>query len=373
MKVIKFIKKSFLTKETITSNTITMKSKLLYLGLFFFLKISAQIPITALDSEYKFTNGSLNDTFGTTQNLTSTGTAATIVEDRFNNISNAINLSGDYLKRSAIFSNDLSVSFWIKTNTINTNKLTIIDQTTRTSNTEDNTKTGWYTYLQNGKVGIAANFSWTYQFNTISYGGNSDYTNVISTASVSDNNWHHIVITFQKSSSYPSPGALRMTYSYKIYIDNVLDASGGDSYQTVSGAMGHAWNLLSTLTSVTIANDHLNNLTNRYTGIIDDIRFYNTTLNATNVSDLFNEANTLNTNSFSNWNDFAVYPNPASEEIKVNSMETIDNLSIVSLAGRKIKTTSASSVNISDLANGIYVLQVTTDSGKIGNKKFVKN
>lgn len=81
----------------------------------------------------------------------------------------------------------------------------------------------------------------------------------------------------------------------------------------------------------------------------------------------------LNNTNFDSYSQFTIYPNPATEEIKVKSSETIESITIVSLEGRKTKTTSASSINISDLANGIYVMQVTTESGKTGNKKFVKN
>jgi trimeric autotransporter adhesin len=350
-----------------------MRTKLFFLSFLYSIQLVAQIPTTSLDSEYKFTSGSLDDTFGAAANLTRTGSAATTINDRFGTTTNALNLAGDYFKRSALFSNDLSVSFWVKTSTNNAIKQTIIDQTTRTSNTEDNTKVGWYTYLQNGKIGLAANFGWRYTHNSISYTGNSDYTNTIATTTIADNNWHHVVVTMQKTSNYPSPGSLRMTYLYKIYIDNVLEASNGDSHQAVSGAGGHAWNLLSTLTSVTIANDHLNNLTNRYSGGIDDIRFYTNTLNATDVTSLYNESNTLSRNDFNEFSLFTVYPNPASDLITVKSNERIESYELLSIEGGRIKIDYDSSIDISDLSSGIYVLKVKTEEGKFGTKKIIKN
>jgi len=202
-----------------------MKTKLFFLFLLGFVKGFDQFPTPNLDSEYKFTGGSLNDTYGTAQNLTQTGTTATFTTDRFGGTSDAINLGGDYFKRSALFSNDLSVSFWIKTSTVNANKQTIIDQSSRTSAVEDNTKPGWYIYLQNGKIGLAANFSWYFTVGGtggVPYSGNSDYTNSISTSTIANNSWQHVVITMQKSSDYPSPGVLRMRYFYKIYVNNVL-------------------------------------------------------------------------------------------------------------------------------------------------------
>lgn len=355
-----------------------MKTKLFFLVLLLSTRLLAQIPTANLDSEYEFTNGSLSDTYGTAENLTQTGSAATFVTDRFGATSNAINLAGDYFKRSALFSNDLSVSFWIKTSVVNSNKQTIIDQSSRTSSVEDNTKTGWYIYLQNGKIGLAANFSWHYTVGGtggVPYGGTSDYTNSISTSTIANNNWQHIVITMQKASDYPSPGVLRMRYFYKIYVNNVLETSNGDQYYSMTGAGLHQWNLMSTLSSVSISNNHSNNLTstNRYSGIIDDIRLYKTTLTATEVSGLYNESASLSRNDFNSFSDFSIYPNPANEIVTVKSDENIESLEILSLEGRKIKSCNAAKIDISDLSNGMYLMQIKTAEGKLGIKKIIKN
>ena len=354
-----------------------MKKKLLFLVLLCTLKTVAQIPTTNLDSEYQFTNTIL-DTYGTAENLTQTGSASTFTTDRFGGSTSAMNLAGDYFKRSALFSNDLSVSFWIKTSVVNANKQTIIDQSSRTSAVEDNTKPGWYIYLQNGKIGLAANFSWYFTVGGTGgtpYSGNSDYTNSISTSTIANNSWQHVVITMQKSSDYPSPGVLRMRYFYKIYVNNVLEISNGDQYYSMTGSGLHQWNLMSTLRTISISNDHLNNLTatNRYSGIIDDIRFYKTTLTATDVSSLYNEAAPLSRNDFNSFSDFSIYPNPANDFISVKSNENIESLEILSLEGRKIKSANASTIDISNLSTGIYLLQVKTEEGKTGIKKVIKN
>jgi len=354
-----------------------MKTKLSFLVLLFSVKVLAQIPTSNLDSEYQFTNNIL-DTFGTAQNLTQTGSAATFTTDRIGSTTSAINLGGDYLKRSALFSNDLSVSFWIKTSTVNANKQTIIDQSSRTSAVEDNTKPGWYIYLQNGKIGLAANFSWYFTVGGAGgtpYSGNSDYTNSISTSTIANNTWQHIVITMQKASDYPSPGVLRMRYFYKIYVNDVLETSNGDQYYSMTGSGLHQWNLMSTLRTVSISNDHLNNLTatNRYSGIIDDIRFYTSTLTPANVTSLYNELAALGTNDFTSFSDFTVYPNPSNSVVTVSSAENIESIDIISLEGRNLKSTSGTSIDITALSNGIYVMKVKTTEGKIGTKKIIKN
>lgn len=354
-----------------------MKTKLFFLVILFSVKGLAQVPTSNLNSEYQFTNNIL-DTFGTAENLTQTGSAATFTSDRIGSTTSAINLGGDYFKRSALFSNDLSVSFWIKTSVVNTNKQTIIDQSSRTSATEDNTKPGWYIYLQNGKIGLAANFSWYFTVGGTGgtpYSGNSDYTNSISTSTIANNTWQHVVITMQKTSDYPSPGVLRMRYFYKIYVNNVLEISNGDQYYSMTGAGLHQWNLMSTTRTISISNDHLNNLTstNRYSGIIDDIRFYTTTLTPANVSSLYNELAALSSNDFNAFSDFSIYPNPSNSIVTVNSVEKIESIEILSLEGRNLKSASGSTIDIAALSNGIYVMQVKTTEGKMGTKKILKN
>lgn len=354
-----------------------MKTKLFFLMTLFSVKLLAQVPTTNLDSEYLFANTIL-DTFGTAENLTQTGSASSFTTDRFGATSNAINLGGDYFKRSPLFSNDLSVSFWIKTATINANKQTIIDQSSRTSAVEDNTKPGWYIYLQNGKIGLAANFSWYFTVGGTGgtpYSGNSDYTNSISTSTLANNTWQHVVITMQKASDYPSPGVLRMRYFYKIYVNNVLEISNGDQYYSMTGSGLHQWNLMSTTRSISISNDHLNNLTatNRYSGIIDDIRFYTTTLTPANVTSLFNESVALSRNEFNEFSDFSIFPNPSNSRVSVKSAAKIESIEIISLEGRKVKSVSGPELDISDLSNGMYVVKVATAEGKMGTRKIVKN
>ncbi|WP_310557543.1 T9SS type A sorting domain-containing protein [Flavobacterium sp.] len=354
-----------------------MKTKLLFLVLVLCSKTWAQIPTTNLDSEYNFSSNIL-DTYGTAENLTQTGSASTFITDRFGGSTSAMNLAGDYFKRSALFSNDLSVSFWIKTSVVNANKQTIIDQSSRTSSVEDNTKPGWYIYLQNGKIGLAANFSWYFTVGGVGgipYSGNSDYTNSISTSTIANNSWQHVVITMQKSSDYPSAGVLRMRYFYKIYVNNVLEISNGDQYYSMTGSGLHQWNLMSTLRSISISNNHLNNLisTNRYSGIIDDIRLYKTTLTATEVLSLYNEASALSRNDFNSFSNFSIYPNPANGIVNVKSEESIENIEILSLEGRKVKYSLKDNIDISDLSNGMYILQIKTNDGKLGTKKIIKN
>ncbi len=73
-------------------------------------------------------------------------------------------------------------------------------------------------------------------------------------------------------------------------------------------------------------------------------------------------------------NGIAIYPNPASQYIQINSNDVIKYMSIVDLSGRIVKqvTPNQNSVilNIEDLANGLYMLDINNGEAVT---KFIKN
>ena len=352
-----------------------MKAKLFFI-LIFTSKLFSQIPTTGLDSEYRFTSGALTDTYGTPEDLTRTGSAATFTNDRFNTNSNAINLSGDYLQRVPLQNSvTLSMSFWIKTSTNDTEYRTIMDQSQRTTSANTASQRGWYVYLRSGIVRLSCNYQYNYQptgASTIT--GNSGYLDCSSSTNIADNNWHHIVITL-KGRVYWWQGTYWMYENeYKIYVDNVLKNTIPHSYNTykASGWFGDL-NFLPN-NNVVIGNNSLANLTalNRYADEIDDIRFYKRVLSATDVNNLYNESGLLSSNDFT-FSDFSMHPNPTNGLINISSSEKIKSLEVFSLEGRKIKEVTNSTIDISDLSNGMYLVQVKTEAGNVGSKKIIKN
>jgi len=69
-----------------------------------------------------------------------------------------------------------------------------------------------------------------------------------------------------------------------------------------------------------------------------------------------------------------IYPNPVSDELFIQTENRVIAVEIFNLQGQLIKrlTSDASSVSVSDLPIGIYILKVTTDDG-IVTQRFVKN
>jgi hypothetical protein len=69
----------------------------------------------------------------------------------------------------------------------------------------------------------------------------------------------------------------------------------------------------------------------------------------------------------------SVYPNPANDvlNIKVGN-EEIATVSIVSMDGKVVATSTNGTVNIADITAGMYMYQVTTVAGKLANGNFTK-
>jgi len=72
--------------------------------------------------------------------------------------------------------------------------------------------------------------------------------------------------------------------------------------------------------------------------------------------------------------NFRVYPNPASDYIKIASTEVIDRLEVYSILGNSVisKSNSLDRIDVSTLNPGIYLLNIYSGSKKI-TKKVVIN
>ena len=70
----------------------------------------------------------------------------------------------------------------------------------------------------------------------------------------------------------------------------------------------------------------------------------------------------------------SIYPNPVADKLKIsNKNYTIESIEIFNVNGRAIKSIEGvSSIDVSDLSNGIYFIHIKTDKEEM-NKKFVKD
>lgn len=87
----------------------------------------------------------------------------------------------------------------------------------------------------------------------------------------------------------------------------------------------------------------------------------------------------LSTVTFSDEN-FALYPNPAKSSVTIelqNATETIQSITITDVLGKMIRsiedTTNQNTIDVSDLTNGVYFIEITTNSNLKQVRKLVKN
>jgi len=72
--------------------------------------------------------------------------------------------------------------------------------------------------------------------------------------------------------------------------------------------------------------------------------------------------------------NFNLYPNPTSDVLNISSKNGLDmkEIKITDLSGRIVKTlNNATTINVSDLSAGTYLIDITTNEGK-ASSKFVK-
>jgi hypothetical protein len=81
----------------------------------------------------------------------------------------------------------------------------------------------------------------------------------------------------------------------------------------------------------------------------------------------------ISVDEYSLENSLSVYPNPTSNQLSIDTELEINEITIIDITGKLIKTTkqNTSTINVADLSNGIYFIKIITDKGTL-TKKFVK-
>jgi hypothetical protein len=268
-----------------------MKTKLLSLTICFITAFSfAQIPTSGLIKDYKFINGALTSDVNPllqigTPTLIPTGTGRTIINDRNAEVDKAITLNGDSFTAGGTNSgsvNNYSISFWVKTTVNESPKRYIFDQ----HNTATN-PAGFSVALKDGKIYFNGQCSW----NSQSSAGNSGVRQVISPV-INDGQWHHIVCLLSSTSSFSYVGAFTsytLVYTYSMYVDNVW--AGADAETDYPAPLTSETFSIRAITSTKeLVIGKAPNLSYLdYQDSIDQIRYYERTLNASEIDVLYNE------------------------------------------------------------------------------------
>lgn len=123
-----------------------------------------------------------------------------------------------------------------------------------------------------------------------------------------------------------------------------------------------------------------------------DLTFYNSTTNSgytnSKIANMIKAQNlvqpscynekALGLNNFEVKNDVLVYPNPTSEIVIVQSINTINSISVYSMDGRNIKTyrnpltSNEYTINVQQFPVGVYSLKISTDQGIFSKKIIIR-
>ena len=237
----------------------------------------SQIPTDDL-KRYLFTNGSLvNNAFPGTSDLIATGNNRSNTDDATGVSNNALILNGDEFNAGNRNStsdpsglNEVSISFWFKSNTNDSSERMLLSQYESTGFGFY----GWRIFIQNGKIKITSK-------SLINGVVVTPELAIQSIPNIDDNNWHHVVCVLNKTTFF-SGGYWTNGPQVAMYVDNILmgsNYSGGASSQPLVYLNPNNCNVL-------IANG-----TNKFTESIDNIRIYNKTLSASEIESLFLELN----------------------------------------------------------------------------------
>lgn len=99
-----------------------------------------------------------------------------------------------------------------------------------------------------------------------------------------------------------------------------------------------------------------------------------TPANSLSIDNLSYELKTLGTSEVAEKVNLKVYPNPFSDIINVSDIEKVKSMTVIDFSGRVLKVinTINTSINLSDLKSGIYILNVEYKDGNTSSHKIIK-
>lgn len=104
-------------------------------------------------------------------------------------------------------------------------------------------------------------------------------------------------------------------------------------------------------------------------------KYQSITSNTNNIIRLKGSTAVLSSDNFQSSDiKISLYPNPTSEYLNISTLQDINSYEIYDINGRTILSnkTSDKTINVSNLTNGMYIINIKTDSGTSSNK-FIKN
>jgi hypothetical protein len=277
-----------------------------------FTQVPNYVPTNNLKGWWPF-NGNANDVSGNGNNGTPNGTSLTA--DRNGITNSAYNFDGvnDKIGLGNFFNyTTFSISLWVKPGNQNGHAVII-----------DNNHSG--------------SSNWVFQ--TISNFSNNGYNFQNSNeVLLSTSNWNHLILSY-------SSGFVRVYLNSNLVSETQMSLNYNSSPSLFLGY----WQ---------VDNARF------WKGDMDDIGVWNRALTQTEITALY--TGVLSTESFTNTNDFRLYPNPANDFIQFKSTEMVEKISIYNALGQLVQENKTNSmegaISIEKLAQGSYFVKVNNQS-----------
>ncbi|RKS96824.1 fibronectin type III domain-containing protein [Chryseobacterium defluvii] len=99
-----------------------------------------------------------------------------------------------------------------------------------------------------------------------------------------------------------------------------------------------------------------------------------TPANSLSIDNVSYELKNLATSEIAEKNKLKIYPNPFSDVINISDVEKVKSIAVLEASGRVLKVIgqASSSINLSDLKQGVYILNVTYKDNTISSHKIIK-
>jgi hypothetical protein len=264
---------------------------------------------------------------------------------------------------------------------INVLNLTILSPTSSTNNITSCTPITWidgitYSTSSNNATHTLVNASGCDSVVTLNLVINNPYTNVQTITSCDSYTWIN-GITYTSSGFYGDTSQTINGCDSLNFLDLTIETLDLMVSQITPGNLevsetGANYQWFDCATNLPIQGETSQTFTANQNGS------YQVLVSTANCSDtsICIEVSTLNLIDFAWMTEWTIYPNPSSSTIEIQGIEQFENsftISILDSQGKLINSFSekSNSIDISNLDNGIYFLQIETVKGKM-TKRFIK-